>query len=113
MTAAAISLAHASRRIGSVLLLAFLGAALVFFVMRAGHGDPALSALGDLATPESIEDFHKKWGLAARLLIQFWRWRSGPLTGSFGASMTVAGGVPIVQLIASRLPNTLFVGLYA
>jgi peptide/nickel transport system permease protein len=113
MTAAAISLAHASRRIGSVLLLAFLGAALVFFIMRAGHGDPALSALGDLATPESIEAFHKKWGLDAPLLIQFWRWLSGALTGNFGTSMTVAGGVPIAQLIASRLPNTLFIGLYA
>ena len=110
---AAIHLAPAWRRLGGVLLIAFLGAALVFFVMRAGHGDPAISALGDQATPEAIAAFHKRWGLDAPLILQFWRWLSGALTGNFGLSMTVAGGVPIVDLISSRLPNTLFIGFYA
>jgi len=109
----AINLAPASRRLGGVVLIAFLGAALVFFVMRAGHGDPALTALGDQATPEAIAAFHKRWGLDAPLVVQFWRWLSGALTGNFGVSMTVAGGVPIADLIASRLPNTLFIGFYA
>jgi peptide/nickel transport system permease protein len=113
MAVAAVNLAHASRRLGGVFLIAFLGAALVFFVMRAGHGDPALSALGDQATPEAIRAFHEKWGLDAPLPVQFWRWLSGALVGNFGTSMTVAGGVPISALIGSRLPNTLFVGLYA
>jgi peptide/nickel transport system permease protein len=113
MGGTAISLFRASRRLGGVILIAFLGAVLVFFVMRAGHGDPALSALGDQATPEAIEAFHKRWGLDAPLPVQFWRWLSSALIGNFGTSMTVAGGVPVGQLIASRLPNTLFIGLYA
>lgn len=108
-----INLGPASRRLGGVLLIAFLGAALVFFVMRAGHGDPALAALGDQATPEAIAAFHKRWGLDAPLVVQFWRWLSGALVGNFGMSMTVAGGVPIAGLIGSRLPNTLFIGFYA
>jgi peptide/nickel transport system permease protein len=110
---AAINLAPASRRLGGALLIALLGAVLVFFVMRAGHGDPALNALGDQATPEAIAAFHKKWGLDVPLVVQFWRWLSGALVGNFGISMTVAGGVPIAGLIGSRLPNTLFIGLYA
>jgi len=113
MTAAGVNFIQASRRLGGVFLIAFLGAALVFFVMRAGHGDPALSALGDQATPEAIKAFHEKWGLDAPLLVQFWRWLSGALVGNFGTSMTVAGGVPIADLVASRLPNTIFIGLYA
>src|SRR4051812_14086482 len=113
MGGTAVSLFRALRHVGGVILIAFLGAVLVFFVMRAGHGDPALSALGDQATPEAIEAFHKRWGLDAPLPVQFWRWLSGALIGNFGTSMTVAGGVPIAQLIASRLPNTLFIGLYA
>jgi len=108
-----INLGPASRRLGGALLIAFLGAALVFFVMRAGHGDPALAALGDQATPEAIAAFHKRWGLDAPLVVQFWRWLSGALVGNFGMSMTVAGGVPIADLIGSRLPNTLFIGFYA
>ncbi len=113
MNAAIINIARASRRFGGVLLIAFLGAALVFFVMRAGQGDPALNALGDTASPETIAAFRNHWGLDAPLILQFWRWLSGALTGNFGISMTVAGGVPIADLIASRLPNTLFIGLYA
>ena len=109
----AINLAPASRRLGGVVLIAFLGAALVFFVMRAGHGDPALTALGDQATPEAIAAFHRRWGLDAPLVVQFWRWLSGALVGNFGMSMTVAGGVPIADLVASRLPNTLFIGFCA
>jgi peptide/nickel transport system permease protein len=111
MTAAGLT--RAARRFGGVILLALLGAAAVFFVMRAGYGDPALTALGDQATPEAIAAFHKRWGLDAPLVVQFWRWLSGALIGDFGASMTVAGGVPIASLIGSRLPNTMFVGLYA
>src|SRR5438105_15626152 len=106
MTAA--GLARASRRLGGVSLLALLGAAAVFFVMRAGHGDPALTALGDQATPEAIAAFHKRWGRDAPLLVQFWRWLSSAVVGDFCQSMTVAAGVPIGRLIGWRLPNPRF-----
>ena len=106
-------LARAAQGAGAVLLLALLGAAAVFFAMRAGHGDPALAVLGDMATPETIAAFRLKWQLNDPLLVQFWRWLSGALVGDFGASMVVATGEPIVKLVASRLPNTLFIGGYA
>lgn len=98
---------------GSVLLLALLGAATVFFAMRAGHGDPALAVLGDQATPEAIRAFRLRWQLDDPLFVQFWRWLSGALVGNLGASMVIATGEPIAQLIGSRLPNTLFLGGYA
>jgi peptide/nickel transport system permease protein len=113
MGASLLSLAHVSRRLGGVLLLALLGAATVFFAMRAGHGDPALAVLGEQATPEAIAAFHKRWGLDEPLIVQFWRWLSGAMLGDFGTSIAVAGGTPIATLIASRLPNTAFIGLYA
>jgi peptide/nickel transport system permease protein len=113
MSDAFLRVADASRRLGGVLLLALIGATAVFFVMRAGYGDPALTALGDQATPEAIAAFHRKWGLDAPLIVQFWRWLLAALGGNFGTSMSVAGGVPIATLIGSRLPNTLFIGCYA
>lgn len=113
MGAAVSSLAAASRRFGGVLLLAVLGAAAVFFAMRAGHGDPALSALGDQATPEAVAAFRARWQLDDPLLVQFWRWLSRAAMGDFGTSMTVAGGVQISTLMANRAPNTLFIGAYA
>jgi peptide/nickel transport system permease protein len=111
--AATLHLVRAARRVGGVLAIAFLGAVAVFFAMRAGHGDPALFVLGEQATPEAIAAFHAQWGLTDPLLVQFWRWLSSAALGDFGVSMSVAGGTPISAMIASRLPNTMFVGLYA
>lgn len=108
-----ISVGRISRRLGGVALLALLGSATVFFVMRAGQGDPALAVLGEQATPEAIAAFRTKWGLDDPLILQFGRWLSRAVLGDFGQSLTVAGGVPIMELIASRLKNTLFIGLYA
>jgi len=113
MEATLAGVAQISRRLGGVALLALLGAAAVFFAMRAGHGDPALSALGEQATPEAIAAFRQRWGLNDPLVVQFWRWLSGALVGDFGRSITVASGVPITTLVTSRLPNTAFIGLYA
>jgi peptide/nickel transport system permease protein len=110
---AAVSLARTAQRLGGVFVIAFLGAVAVFFAMRAGHGDPALFVLGEQATPEAIAAFHQKWGLNDPLIVQFWRWLSGALVGDFGVSISTAGGTPISTLIASRLPNTMFIGLYA
>lgn len=102
-----------SSRLGGVLLLALLGAGTVFFTMRAGAGDPAYAALGDLATPEAVTAFRAQWGLNDPLALQFWHWLTRAMTGDFGTSMTIAAHVPISKLIASRLPNTVFIGLYA
>lgn len=104
---------RAAHGLGAVLLLAVMGAAAVFFAMRAGHGDPALAVLGDTATPEAIAAFRQRWQLQDPLAVQFWRWLSGAMVGDFGASMVVAAGEPIARLIASRLPNTAFLGGYA
>ena len=105
--------ARALPRLGAVALLALFGAAAVFFAMRAGHGDPALTVLGDQATPEAIAAFRERWKLNDPVIVQFWRWLSRAVVGDFGVSMTVAGGEPIARLIGLRLPNTLFLGLYA
>lgn len=96
-----------------MLLLAVFGAAAVFFAMRAGAGDPALSVLGENATPEAVAAFHRRFGLDAPLLLQFWRWLASAATGDLGVSMSVASGQPISGLILSRLPNTVFLGAYA
>ena len=109
----ALSPARFANKLGGALLLALIGSAAVFFVMRAGQGDPALTVLGDQATPEAIADFRRRWRLDDPLILQYLRWLGGAAIGDFGRSMTVAGGVPITGLIASRLPNTLFIGVYA
>jgi len=90
-----------------------VGALLVFVVMKAAPGDPALSVLGENARPEAVAAFRHKYHLDEPLVGQFLYWLGGLLRGDFGRSLTIAGGIPISELVAARLPITAFVGLYA
>lgn len=91
----------------------FVGALAVFLVMKAAPGDPALIALGEHATPDAVAVFRERHHLDAPLPIQFWHWLTAIAVFDFGRSLTIAGGVQIAELLALRLPNTFFVGLYA
>ena len=85
----------------------------VFLVMKAAPGDPAVAALGESARPELVAAFRAKHNLDVPLVVQYGRWLSGVLRGDFGLSLTVASDRPISGLIAARLPNTIFIGLLA
>jgi peptide/nickel transport system permease protein len=100
-------------RLGSLLITVLIGAVAVFFAMKAAPGDPALAALGESASPEAIAAFRQRHNLGAPLLLQFWSWFTAAISGDFGDSLTVAGGRRITELIIQRLPNTLFIGLFA
>jgi peptide/nickel transport system permease protein len=102
-----------SQRLASAALLALLGAALIFFTMHAAPGDPALAALGENATPQSIAALRLRWHLDDPVAVQFLWWLSSALRGQFGESLTVASGTPVAALIVARLPNTIFIGFYA
>jgi len=100
-------------RVASMLVTVFIGTAAVFFAMKAAPGDPALSVLGESATPEAVAEFRSRHNLDAPLPLQFWTWLAAALQGDFGLSLTVAGGRRISDLILQRLPNTVFIGLFA
>ena len=97
-----------------VFALTLIGGALaVFFAMKLAPGDPALTALGENAKPELVAAFRHAHHLDVPLLAQFAVWIGGAIRGDFGRSLTLAGGVPVASLIATRLPVTVFIGIYA
>jgi peptide/nickel transport system permease protein len=102
----------AGRLLGALATM-FVGALAVFVVMQAAPGDPALAALGESATPDAVAKFRAERNLDAPLTEQFLIWLLGMASGEFGRSLTIAGGISIADLIASRLPNTIFIGLYS
>ncbi|RII41633.1 ABC transporter permease [Galactobacter valiniphilus] len=59
---------------------------LVFIVMRAVPGDPAQIAAGENATPELVEQMRREFGTDRPLIVQYWDWFSGLVTGNFGTS---------------------------
>ncbi|MCK1732318.1 ABC transporter permease [Bradyrhizobium sp. 142] len=90
-----------------------MGAAAVFFAMHAAPGDPALTALGENASTETIAAFRARWHLDQPLPLQFVLWLVNALHGDLGQSISIASGTSVFGLIADRLPNTLFIGIYA
>ena len=97
----------------SALTTIAIGAFVIFLVLQLAPGDPAITVLGENANPAAVAAFRREHGLDQAPLMQFGRFLSGAIAGDFGQSLTVGGGVPITGLLLQRLPNTMFVGLYA
>jgi len=83
----------------------------VFLVMNALPGDPALVILGIEATPEAAAALRAKLELDGPLITRWLDWSASALTGDFGTSYTY--GVPVSELIVERLPVTVPLALLA
>jgi len=97
----------------ALIVLGLAGAAAVFFLLRAAPGDPSLTVLGDNATPEAVAAFRHHWNLDRPVLVQFWLWLVQTLRGDLGTSLTISNGTSIYDLLAARLPQTAFIGVYS
>jgi peptide/nickel transport system permease protein len=73
--------------------------------MRILPGDPAIAALGDMATQEQLSLFREKMGLNDPLWLQFINFVKGVLTLDLGTSMM--NNQSIVRLILYNLPYTI------
>jgi peptide/nickel transport system permease protein len=73
--------------------------------MRILPGDPAIAALGDMATQEQLTLFREKMGLNDPLWLQFINFVKGVLTLDLGTSMM--NNQSIVRLILYNLPYTI------
>jgi peptide/nickel transport system permease protein len=89
----------------------FLVLLLVFIAMRILPGDPAIAALGDMATTEQLEMFRERMGLNDPLWWQFVTFVKGALTLDFGTSMM--NNKTVTSLIAYNLPYTIELTLVA
>lgn len=83
----------------------FLVLVLVFIAMRILPGDPAIAAMGDMATTEQLELFRERMGLNDPLWLQFIHFVIGVLTLDFGRSMM--SNQSVLGLIAYNLPYTI------
>lgn len=104
---------YVGARFVALVLTVLAGSIVVFLVMKAAPGDPAMAALGENARPELVAAFRAKHNLDVPWVQQYGRWLAGVVQGDFGLSLTVASDRAISGLIAARLPNTIFIGLLA
>ena len=78
---------------------------LTFFLTRMLPGDPAQALLGPEAKQEEVEALRKIMGLDKSLSEQYLSYFSNILHGDFG--MSYSYHQPVLELILSRIPNTL------
>jgi peptide/nickel transport system permease protein len=83
----------------------------VFAMMAAAPGDPAVDLAGQNATPEDVARVRGELGLDQSLLVRYWDWLSGAVTGNLGNSYSRRQ--PVSELIGARLEPTLSLALVA
>ncbi|MDO5016419.1 MAG: ABC transporter permease [Eubacteriales bacterium] len=84
---------------------------LVFLILSLAPGDPAKTILGEMATPEAIEQLREEMGLNDPILVQYGRYMGNLIRGDFGISYKTKVGV--VEEIGARFPTTMKVAFSA
>ncbi len=77
---------------------------LVFLWIRALPGSPAIALLGERATPQSIAQINRQYGLDKPLPVQYWRYLKTTSRGNFGES--TKSRQPVVDEFKRRFPAT-------
>lgn len=78
---------------------------LIFLLVRAMPGGPAMVVLGDYASKEAIEALEEEMGLNVPLWKQYFSFLGNLIQGDFGRSLI--NGMPIAPEVARVLPYTL------
>lgn len=97
--------AYAIRRIFFFIPVLLAASVVTFLALRLVPGDPALTFLGQTASPAAIQQWHKDHHIDDPLLQQYFTWLGGMLKGDPGR--TFAGGGSIGKEIQARFPVTL------
>jgi peptide/nickel transport system permease protein len=97
--------AYALRRLLQAVPVAFFSTIIVFLLLRAIPGDPAVVMAGPQATPEIVALIREDMGLNEPLPVQYGVWMGHLLRGDLGRS--ALSGQPILKLFEARLPASL------
>jgi peptide/nickel transport system permease protein len=98
-----------------MLLVLLIVTVIVFLLVRLLPGDPILMYLTQQdiqeITPEQVDIIRHDLGIDRPLLVQYFDWLGGILTGDFGNSIIHRGAV--IDDIKQRLPITMHLGILA
>lgn len=105
------------QRLGLGLITLFVVSLIIFSAIEMLPGDFAKAVLGQSATPETVAAFEKELGLDKPAPQRYVEWIGGVVKGDFGSSFSASSNAgtmkrrTVVELIAPRLYNTLFLAL--
>ncbi|WP_415155328.1 ABC transporter permease [Maritalea sp.] len=84
---------------------------IIFLLVRALPGDPAIAMADAKATTEQLEQIRQRLGLNEPIWVQFGYFVKNTLTGNLGDSILLKA--PVTEVIFERLPASGFLALYA
>jgi peptide/nickel transport system permease protein len=97
---------YIARRVLALVPIALGVTFLTFMLVHLIPGDPALTILGNKATPAKIALLHKEWGLDKPLPVQYLKFLGRVVHGDLGTSLFY--GVNAGSLVWQKLPVTIF-----
>src|SRR5215218_10371658 len=99
------------RRLAYMIPVLFLITLFTFFLVRLVPGDPVTAMLGPRGTPERRAALEKAMKLDRPLWEQYVAFLGGVAQGDLGDSLWKKQ--PVTQVLADRIPPTLFLVAYA
>ena len=100
-----------AQRLGLGIITLWAASVLIFVGTEILPGDLASAILQNSATPESLAEMRKELGLDRPAPVRYIEWLGNAATGDFGHSL--ASHRDVVEEIAPRLKNTVFLAVYA
>ena len=99
------------KRVGLGALTLLLVSVLIFAGTQILPGDVASAILGQDATPEALATLRASLGLDQPLLVRYFSWLAGFVTGDLGTSL--ANQQPVADLLWPRFWNTMALAAFA
>ncbi|MDX2357788.1 ABC transporter permease [Dietzia sp. PP-33] len=99
------------KRLASTVFVLFGVVLIVFLLLQLVPGDPARTILGAGATEDAVEAVRRDLGLDQPVVMQFFSYLGGLLTGDFGRSLTI--NQPVLDIIVPRFQNTMVLSFAA
>lgn len=100
------------RRVLAMLLLLVMASFIIFSLLQIAPGSPLTVLTGGRPLPAStLHALTERYHLDDSFLAQYWYWLKNILNGDFGESIALQQ--PIKDLISSRAPITIELGLFA
>jgi peptide/nickel transport system permease protein len=93
------------RRLLATIPLLFFVSLVVFALVHALPGDPAILFLGEEADPDTVARFRTRLGFDRPLVVQYGTWLARAVRGDLGRSLR--SNQPVTEAILQRLPVTL------
>ncbi|MGA0596639.1 ABC transporter permease [Enterovirga sp. CN4-39] len=104
-------LALLGRRLVQLVPTLFFVSLIIFGLQQLLPGDPALAMAGEDKDPEVIAQIRARYHLDQPIPVQYLYWIRGVLSGDLGQSIRL--NVPVLDLIAQKLPVTLQLAVMA